>query len=249
MLGYGAIPTGDIEEGLRLLRACFNRNRSEPTLNRSRLRIGDRAGIIAPHPPPPASTLPAVCGGRRRRDLQGTAMTVHGLNHVTIRCRPRDLPALHRFYTDAIGLAPGWRPPFPFDGYWLYPPASQTAAIHIAATHPDEAALASPAPSGFDHLSLTQRRAGRVEGASAAAGHPLRPGAGAGGRDHAAFPARSDRHRDRTDIRRRIVTAAVTTTVTVALRDEICRIAEPAPAAATRSAPPATSARASTMAG
>lgn len=82
-------------------------------------------------------------------------MTVHGLNHVTIRCRPRDLPALHRFYTDAIGLAPGWRPPFPFDGYWLYPPASQTAAIHIAATHPDEAALASPAPSGFDHLSLT----------------------------------------------------------------------------------------------
>jgi catechol 2,3-dioxygenase-like lactoylglutathione lyase family enzyme len=82
-------------------------------------------------------------------------MTVRGLNHVTIRCRPRDLPALHRFYTDAIGLAPGWRPPFPFDGYWLYPPAGQTAAIHIAATLPDETALAPPAPGGFDHLSLT----------------------------------------------------------------------------------------------
>lgn len=82
-------------------------------------------------------------------------MTVRGLNHVTLRCRPRDLPALHRFYTEVIGLAPGWRPPFSFDGYWLYPPTSDSAAIHLAATHPDEATLSSPPPTGFDHVSLT----------------------------------------------------------------------------------------------
>ena len=82
-------------------------------------------------------------------------MKVQGLNHVTLRCRPRDLPALHRFYTEVIGFAPGWRPAFSFDGYWMYPPEGQVAAIHIAATRPDDSVL-DPAPAtGMDHISLT----------------------------------------------------------------------------------------------
>jgi catechol 2,3-dioxygenase-like lactoylglutathione lyase family enzyme len=94
--------------------------------------------------------LPAPDAPRR-----GDRMNIEGLNHVTLRCRPLDLPALHRFYVVVLGLAPGWRPPFPFAGYWMYPPGGKLAAIHVAATRDDASALDTPAQTGFDHLSLT----------------------------------------------------------------------------------------------
>ncbi|HVZ00467.1 MAG TPA: VOC family protein [Dongiaceae bacterium] len=34
--------------------------------------------------------------------------------------RPTDLEATARFYTDVLGLADGYRPPFGFPGKWLY---------------------------------------------------------------------------------------------------------------------------------
>jgi catechol 2,3-dioxygenase-like lactoylglutathione lyase family enzyme len=82
-------------------------------------------------------------------------MNLSGLNHVTLRCRPRDLPALQAFYGDALGLHSGWRPPFPFPGLWMYPAQGSTAAIHIAATLSDDQPLATTAASAVDHVSLT----------------------------------------------------------------------------------------------
>lgn len=85
-------------------------------------------------------------------------MNLSGLNHVTLRCRPSDLPALSRFYGEVLGMRAGWRPPFPFDGLWMYPARGEVAAIHIAATLRDDAPLPTPCTPGgmgFDHVSLT----------------------------------------------------------------------------------------------
>ncbi len=53
------------------------------------------------------------------------------LNHFSIRSA--DLPACERFYTGALGLAVGPRPPFPFPGLWLY--AGDTAVYSNAVVH------------------------------------------------------------------------------------------------------------------
>ncbi len=53
------------------------------------------------------------------------------LNHFSIRSA--DLPACQRFYCDALGLAVGPRPPFPFPGLWLY--AGDTAVTSNAVVH------------------------------------------------------------------------------------------------------------------
>ena len=53
------------------------------------------------------------------------------LNHFSIRSA--DLPACQRFYCDALGLAVGPRPPFPFAGLWLY--AGDTALTSNAVVH------------------------------------------------------------------------------------------------------------------
>jgi len=45
-------------------------------------------------------------------------MAVEGLNHFTVLTE--DLNASVEFYQSVLGLAAGWRPPFPFPGAWLY---------------------------------------------------------------------------------------------------------------------------------
>lgn len=45
-------------------------------------------------------------------------MALTQLNHVNLRTA--DLDRLVAFYRDALGLEPGWRPPFDFPGAWLY---------------------------------------------------------------------------------------------------------------------------------
>lgn len=40
-------------------------------------------------------------------------------DHLNLRGRAED-PALARLFGDVMGLRPGYRPPFPFPGQWLY---------------------------------------------------------------------------------------------------------------------------------
>lgn len=62
-------------------------------------------------------------------------MKLHGFNHVNIGCSPRDLPAIEKFYGEALGLTRGFRPDFPNDGLWLY--LGERAIIHVVARYPE----------------------------------------------------------------------------------------------------------------
>jgi len=54
-------------------------------------------------------------------------MTLKLLDHVNIRTAR--LSELTTFYTEVLGLRPGARPPFRFDGAWLY--CGERAAVHL----------------------------------------------------------------------------------------------------------------------
>jgi catechol 2,3-dioxygenase-like lactoylglutathione lyase family enzyme len=56
-------------------------------------------------------------------------MKLERIDHFTIRTH--DLEATRAFYEAALGLSIGWRPSFPFPGYWLY--NGTDSMIHIAA--------------------------------------------------------------------------------------------------------------------
>jgi catechol 2,3-dioxygenase-like lactoylglutathione lyase family enzyme len=56
-------------------------------------------------------------------------MEVKRIDHFTIRTN--DLEGTRGFYEAALGLSIGWRPSFPFPGYWLY--NGSNALIHLAA--------------------------------------------------------------------------------------------------------------------
>jgi catechol 2,3-dioxygenase-like lactoylglutathione lyase family enzyme len=56
-------------------------------------------------------------------------MKLERIDHFTIRTK--DLEATRAFYETALGLSIGWRPSFPFPGYWLY--SGTESMIHIAA--------------------------------------------------------------------------------------------------------------------
>lgn len=85
----------------------------------------------------------------------GNTMRVTHIDHYNIRMRPSDLPAIHDFYVDVIGLVPGPRPHFSFPGFWLYGGA-EAAILHLAATLPESAeGISVTRPTGqFDHVSL-----------------------------------------------------------------------------------------------
>ena len=50
------------------------------------------------------------------------------LNHILVLTS--DLKAMGNFWTTVIGLELGQRPPFPFDGLWLY--SDGTPLVHVA---------------------------------------------------------------------------------------------------------------------
>jgi len=54
-------------------------------------------------------------------------MELTGLDHVNIRTA--DLDGLCRFYEDVLGLVKGPRPPFAFEGAWLY--CGDLAVVHL----------------------------------------------------------------------------------------------------------------------
>ena len=58
-------------------------------------------------------------------------MTLKSFEHVLILAD--DLEKTKNFYVDLLGLKSGYRPDFPFPGYWLYLNENDRAAcIHLA---------------------------------------------------------------------------------------------------------------------
>lgn len=54
-------------------------------------------------------------------------MAINRLEHVNIHTANVD--GMTEWYDRVLGMKPGWRPPFPFPGAWLY--AGDQPAIHI----------------------------------------------------------------------------------------------------------------------
>jgi len=78
-------------------------------------------------------------------------MAVTRLDHVNIRCRPEDLPAMRRFWGEVVGLEEGARPNFDFPGIWFW--VDGGAVVHIAARQKDGTPL--PTDHGaFGHIAL-----------------------------------------------------------------------------------------------
>ncbi|MEE9559519.1 MAG: VOC family protein [Acidiferrobacterales bacterium] len=59
-----------------------------------------------------------------------TTMSLEWLDHVAIRTA--NLTAMIQFYQQVLGLRPGPRPPFRFNGSWLY--CGERAAVHLVET-------------------------------------------------------------------------------------------------------------------
>jgi catechol 2,3-dioxygenase-like lactoylglutathione lyase family enzyme len=88
-------------------------------------------------------------------------MRIEGLDHVNIRCRESDLPAMRRFWGEALGLPEGRRPAFDFPGIWFW--CGDRAVVHVACRIPDGQPL-PPAGGAFGHIAL---RAEDMDGARA----------------------------------------------------------------------------------
>lgn len=48
-------------------------------------------------------------------------------DHIALRCA--DTEKVKSFFTEIIGLTVGYRPPFPFPGFWLY--AEEKVVLHL----------------------------------------------------------------------------------------------------------------------
>ena len=71
----------------------------------------------------------------------------------------KDLEKTRAFYCDVLGLRVGPRPPFDFEGYWIY--TGDVAAVHVAgkASYVDTGRLAEPAAArngsgSVDHIAF-----------------------------------------------------------------------------------------------
>jgi catechol 2,3-dioxygenase-like lactoylglutathione lyase family enzyme len=83
-------------------------------------------------------------------------MPVHALHHYTIRCTPRELPALVDFYTRVMRLEVGARPEIPAPGAWLY--ANGQPIVHLYAHLAQPVACAEQLVTGpLDHVSFRSR--------------------------------------------------------------------------------------------
>ena len=74
-------------------------------------------------------------------------MAIQSLDHINIRTA--ELERTRAFFRDVLGLTEGWRPPFPFNGAWLY--AGGRDVVHLVEV--DEAAAASRG-SALDHFAF-----------------------------------------------------------------------------------------------
>lgn len=80
-------------------------------------------------------------------------MKLHGFNHVNIGCSARDLPAIEKFYAEALDLKTGFRPNFPSEGAWLY--NGEQPIVHVVVRFPQEWDGRVPRESSFDHIAFS----------------------------------------------------------------------------------------------
>jgi catechol 2,3-dioxygenase-like lactoylglutathione lyase family enzyme len=71
---------------------------------------------------------------------------IRALDHVNIRTA--DLAATKALFVDVLGLAEGWRPPFPFPGAWLY--AGDKDVVHLVEVEQP----AAPGEVALDHFAF-----------------------------------------------------------------------------------------------
>jgi catechol 2,3-dioxygenase-like lactoylglutathione lyase family enzyme len=101
-------------------------------------------------------------------------VSVSGLQHVLVLSD--DLEATREFYSAALGLTVGERPPLPFPGYWLY--AEGEPCLHIGErgpylAHARTLGLGEPgagAAGAVDHLAFSATGLEEVSARLAAAG-------------------------------------------------------------------------------
>jgi len=98
---------------------------------------------------------------------------IHAMNHFTVLAE--DLEKTLAFY-GALGLQPGWRPPFDFPGAWLY--ADGKAVLHVVSGRP----MPEPRAGVIDHMAFSARGLKEVKASLEAQGIPydLRRLAGGG---------------------------------------------------------------------
>jgi catechol 2,3-dioxygenase-like lactoylglutathione lyase family enzyme len=75
-------------------------------------------------------------------------MTIEGMNHFNVLTD--DVEATRRFYVGVLGLEEGYRPPFNFDGLWLY--AGGRPILHVSA-----ARLPGDRAGVIDHIAFTSK--------------------------------------------------------------------------------------------
>ena len=73
-------------------------------------------------------------------------MAIEGMNHFNVLTE--DVDATRRFYVGILGLTEGKRPPFKFDGLWLY--AGGRAILHVSA-----AKLPGERAGVIDHIAFS----------------------------------------------------------------------------------------------
>lgn len=96
-------------------------------------------------------------------------MRLTGLDHMTVRCRPADLPAVTAFWRDALGLKEGARPGFSFPGAWLY--IGDRPVVHLVATRPDDVAVTGVP---IDHVAFNATGLAAARDRLRGAGIPFR---------------------------------------------------------------------------
>lgn len=79
-------------------------------------------------------------------------MPLHGVHHVNIGCRQKDLPAIEKFYGAVLGLTVGHRPEFPNKGLWLY--QGSHPLIHVVVRFADDWPGSDEKKSSWDHVAF-----------------------------------------------------------------------------------------------
>ena len=79
-------------------------------------------------------------------------MPITGIHHYNLRASQGLLDELRIFYTSAVGLESGYRPPFKNFGYWLY--AATEAVLHLSEAAEHESRQRD-VKGTFDHVAFS----------------------------------------------------------------------------------------------